>query len=352
MNTLNRPKMYLWASALVLLASYGTTVNAGPTVRNYTASIDPVTVNAGNTGIDFTVTITNDSTTSNNQTIKSAKVQMPAGFSNLSYMGKSANISGWDVSVDGTTITVTKSGSQVVTPNGSLEIEFYADAGCTAGDYTWNSYAYGADDAAGTPYAIVGDQPSVTISGTCGAFTGWESGDYCSVGQGGWGADAHGNNPGAMRDAHFSEIYGGSGVMVGPGSGSTWLILTTSSAVNSYLPAGGTPGQLDQDYTNPTDTPAGVFGGQVLSLRLNVDFNSAGHLGDFVNFGTVILHDTGTALDGLSIGSILYTAESVLGGGDLPNGIDLDLLNHYVDAINNAFPSCEPSDFAQTHLMP
>jgi hypothetical protein len=50
---------------------------------------------------------------------------------------------------------------------------------------------------------------------------------------------------------------------------------TTAAAIDAYLPATGTAGIFTTGYTNPTATSAGVFGGQVLALKLSVDFSNA-----------------------------------------------------------------------------
>ena len=62
--------------------------------------------------------------------------------------------------------------------------------------------------------------------------------------------------------------------------------------------------------------------------------------------------DTNTSLDGKTIADILDTAETALGGGALPSDYTISQLNTLVDAINQAFSECEPSEWAQAHLMP
>jgi len=101
------------------------------------------------------------------------------------------------------------------------------------------------------------------------------------------------------------------------------------------------------------DSAGGVFGGQVLALKLNRDFNTAGILdSNLLSFGSVVLYDTGGSLDGKSINYILNSAETALGGGSLPSGYSIEDLNSLVDSINSAFSECEPSEWAQAHLKP
>lgn len=106
---------------------------------------------------------------------------------------------------------------------------------------------------------------------------------------------------------------------------------------------------LTQDYTNPGSTSSGVFGGQVLALRLNVDFSDrditpGGPLGDLV------LDSTGTSLDGMTIAQILAAAERALGGGSLPSGYSISTLNELISNLNEAFDGGTPSAWAQNHL--
>ena len=103
--------------------------------------------------------------------------------------------------------------------------------------------------------------------------------------------------------------------------------------------------------TNPTSTSAGVFGGQVTALRLNVDFNDAGIIDGFLgSISGLVLQGTGGSLDGQTVAAILAAAEQALGGGALPAGYDHSSLNNLVDELNNAFDNCDPSDWAQIHL--
>jgi hypothetical protein len=54
------------------------------------------------------------------------------------------------------------------------------------------------------------------------------------------------------------------------------LAFTSAGAVAAYLPAVGTPGPLTASPLNPTTTSAGVFGGDLVALELNIGFNNAG----------------------------------------------------------------------------
>lgn len=176
-------------------------------------------------------------------------------------------------------------------------------------------------------------------------------GEFFTYTQGGWGARPQGGNPGRILATNFGTVYP-AGVEVGiPGTAGYSMKFGSAPAVDRYLPAGGTPRKLDRDYVNPTRTAAGVFGGQVLALQLNVDFCNAGVTrGSGGDLGVLKLRNTGTSLDGRTIREILAIANSVLGGGPLPAGYTVATLNNLVTNLNEAFPNGVWSGWAKQHL--
>lgn len=175
---------------------------------------------------------------------------------------------------------------------------------------------------------------TVNVPTTCSTFVG------CSVTQGGWGALAHGNNPGAFLDAQFSTVFP-SGVTVG---GVPFKLLFTSAAnVRAFLPQGGPPSSLTSSAVNPVGTTsAGVFAGQALALELNVDL---------YNLGSLTLSGTGTTLDGHTVSSVLAAANLALAGGPLPAGFaSYSELNDLIDNLNSSYDGCVASDWATSHL--
>lgn len=194
---------------------------------------------------------------------------------------------------------------------------------------------------------------------------------FCSFTQGGWGSncpDSQGpgtppDQPGCIRDNNFSSVYP-AGVMVG---GAFKMTFTSSGAVASYLPAGGMPSVLTGNLLNPTSSPAGVFGGQVTTLRLNVDMSDAGvtsmGFGDasLCNFaagnlalgGSALTAAQAGALNGTSIRGVLAAAENRLGGSTLPFGLSAGQLTSLVTLLNESYdgplpdaPCGDPSAFA------
>jgi len=296
--------------------------------------------------------------TSHNQAFRSGEVTIPAGFVvasgtlNVSATGSKP----WSASVSGTTIILgANGGNNGLSAGESLTLTFNATAPCASGAYAWTTAVYqdtlsqsGAVQP-GTPYSLVGSQPSLEVSGGCS--TQLLPGQYCSYSQGGWGAPPHGDNPGQILSSNFVSVYT-SGLTVGSGN---WMHFTSAAAIQAYLPAGGTPGVLTGMLTDPTSASAGVYGGQVLALRLNVDLNKASIIsGTGGSIGSLKLKGTGTSLDGQTVSSILTVAEAVLGGAPLPAGYSaLANLSTLVANLNEAFENggnCIPSDWAQAHL--
>lgn len=162
-------------------------------------------------------------------------------------------------------------------------------------------------------------------------------GDFTGFTQGGWGAVPHGNNPGTVLHGYFATVFP-SGVEIGVGGTGFSLKFTSAAAVTAFLPQGGTPAALTADLVNPTSSSAGVFGGQVLALRLNAAFSQAGVTqGAGGALGGLKLTGTGTSLDGQTVNQLLAVAESALGGGALPADYTIANLNDLVTRLNEAF---------------
>jgi hypothetical protein len=184
------------------------------------------------------------------------------------------------------------------------------------------------------------DVPGPLAPEDCPPF---EDGDVCTYSHGGWASRPEGNNPGVLLRDNFSTVYPGGFVEVGiPGAGGFSMIFTSSSAVSTYIGGGGSPGVLMADLLNPTTSSSGIFGKQVLALRLNVDFSAAQiPAAGGVPFGTLIL-DTGTEpLDGSTVYEILDAANTALGGGPLPTGYTIATLSALIGQLNIAFDNCD-----------
>jgi hypothetical protein len=141
-----------------------------------------------------------------------------------------------------------------------------------------------------------------------------------------------------VRDANFDTVYPGELVMGDPdgddADGVFALVLTSSLAVEKFLPSGTPAGALDQDVVDPTSpTSAGILAGTLTAARLNVDFDDAGvfdsmkgqvavKLGDLLYSGGV--HP---ALIGMSVRDVLDEAEVAISGAEAePFDVDGDLI--------------------------
>lgn len=197
-------------------------------------------------------------------------------------------------------------------------------------------------------------------------------GDYCSYTQGGYGqvnprTGQPSGAPAVLLSNNFASVYP-SGVEVGiVGAGGFSMKFTSASAVAAYLPAGGTAAALTVDLNNPTSTSSGVFGGQVLTLQLNVDFSDAGvtsnvsgKLGDlkFANLAATSQLNSWTlnavqaaALNGKTVRQVLVNANTTLGGGALPAYVgSISDLNQLVTWLNESFDNCVPTAGAINYL--
>jgi hypothetical protein len=183
---------------------------------------------------------------------------------------------------------------------------------------------------------------------TPGDFTTYAQGAYGQVVGGGPHKGEPSGAPAILFWTNFATVYP-HGIEVGiPGASGFSMNFTSPAKVAAYLPAGGTPDELTADLIDPTSTSAGVFGGQVLTLQINVDFSAADVTPS--GFGALHLHDTGTSLDGLTVSQILAEANLALGGDGPPAGFTFGTLNDLITKLNEAFDNGTESAWAAAHL--
>jgi len=185
---------------------------------------------------------------------------------------------------------------------------------------------------------------------------------FCSYSQGGFGGPG---GPYQLLAAAFPQIWSVSNpLQVGIGN---YMQFNSAPAVQAYLPAGGPPSALTATLINPTSSSSGVFGGQVLTLKINLaldDLQGAqariGELtfcprGQFAQLlaDYEISPSLAAQLDGWTVRQILDLAERVLGGSvPSPSAADLNAL---VEPLAVAFhgdgqEDCTPSLFAAGYL--
>lgn len=195
---------------------------------------------------------------------------------------------------------------------------------------------------------------------------GFKNNDFCAYTQGAYGGKGE---PYQMLASTFTTVFG-SNVEVGiPGSSGFSMTFTsadaiggdepskqTPNALSNYLSAGGTPGVLTADLTNPTSSSSGVFGGQVLTLKINVA-ESGIPGGTPPGFGDLYYCNAGDSLNGMTVSQILAVMETALGGGVLPYGYSIKgddktlSLNDLANNLNaNSFDNCVVGAFAATYL--
>jgi hypothetical protein len=165
--------------------------------------------------------------------------------------------------------------------------------------------------------------------------TGIVAGDFVTYTQGGWGSKAHGNNPGTVRDGGFPLAFP-AGLLMG---GQFQVVLSTAAAVEKFLPQGGTPSALTTSALDPKSTSAGVLGGQLAAVSLNVAFSAAGLLGqrDPMTLGQLAIASGPFA--GMTVSAFLNLANRAVGGDAtaLPEGASLSQVNDAAASINECF---------------
>jgi hypothetical protein len=182
---------------------------------------------------------------------------------------------------------------------------------------------------------------------------GWEDGDATTYTQSGWGAPT--SPAGTLLSNRYNFVYASTfgTIEIGvPGTAGFSIVFTTSSAVLTYLPQVGAIGALTNDLLNPTSSSSGAFGGEVLALKLNVDFADSGDLASAasVRFGDLRLcGTTTTALNGLTIRQILGIANTLLGGGS--GAVSIVAMDPILQALNASFGGGMVSSFAQEHVL-
>ena len=191
---------------------------------------------------------------------------------------------------------------------------------------------------------------TASASAQIGQGGGFQPGDYCSFSQGGLGGQGA---PFLLLASKFPALFP-AGVEIGlPGDSGFSMKFSSSLAVQDYLPAGGTPDKLTADLLDPTSSSAGVFGGQVLALKLNLALSDSGATPP--GLGELHYRHPGDALHGYTVRQILAAAETALGGGPLPTGYTYSSLSTLCDHLNLSWhvetpQGCGPSAWALLYL--
>jgi hypothetical protein len=157
-------------------------------------------------------------------------------------------------------------------------------------------------------------------------------------------------------DAAFASSSGLMEIGI-PGAAGYSIIFDSGNALEAFFPGEGPSGRLTVDLLDPTQSSGGTFAAEIADLTMTTAYNRAGFI---VGTSSVLLQNltlTGLSGDeqwanGLSIGGALAEADTVLGGGPLPNNkTSLNAVFGLVDDINYAFDGGEVDSWADQHLL-
>lgn len=164
---------------------------------------------------------------------------------------------------------------------------------------------------------------------------------------GGWGAAASGNNSGVYRDANFAAAFP-NGLSIGC---TNTLILTSSQAVQDFLPAGDQSAILPAgSLINPNGNYSNTFASQLVGITLSLGFDAYDP-----NFGASdfaladVVYQSGT-FAGMTLQEVVNIANEVIGG--CSTAFSISALNqaltqaneNYVDGTqNNGAFGCNPN---------
>lgn len=183
---------------------------------------------------------------------------------------------------------------------------------------------------------------------------GWKDGDVVTYNQAAWSALPQAST--ALQN-NFATVYASTfGVLeLGtPGAAGFSMLFSSADAILHYVPTTGAPASLDTDLNNPVTTSAGVFGGDVLALQLDIDFGDAGvltgaspaHFGDLHLCG---LTGATAGLNNSTVRAFAAIANTALGGG--ATGYSVTDLDGLTDELAAAFNDGTVTTFAQDHLV-
>ncbi len=171
---------------------------------------------------------------------------------------------------------------------------------------------------------------------------------FITYSKGGWSQKASGDNVGALRDAHFDDVYSDDFVL-GWSDGFT-ITFEESEDVEDYLPGGGGPAVLTKNWVNPDKKDKlGAMADQLIAARLNRDFNDAGYLGTNSEFTLGELVFIAGPFANITVNDFLDMAETALGGGPM-NGYTADeystaaesIIDSFHEGVNGHVLTCPP----------
>lgn len=224
------------------------------------------------------------------------------------------------------------------------------------GSYWWVASYSGDPNTSSLPSTSDCASEPLTVTG------GWKDGDLTTYGQGDWVTIPAAEE---LLEDNFLAVYAGTGSSLVVGDVENFvLVFSGPKAIHDYLPSSGPPAPLDETLFDPITTSSGVFGGDVVVLKLDVDFSDAGLLPGTsgLKFGDLTLCNFGepteldgysvsglTGLNGMSVRDLLAVIETELGGGPTP--ISIESVQPAVDLLGGAFTQGIATTYAQEHLV-
>jgi len=182
----------------------------------------------------------------------------------------------------------------------------------------------------------------------------WSAGAVVTYNQSEWGDPT--NFAGMLMDDNFDAVCASAGGIfeIGSTTPGFFMLFTGGGDLGDFLPTSGLPGPLGADLVNPSSSSAGVFGGEVAALKLNLDFSNAGLLpnssglllGDLVLTG---FSGSESSLNGLTVEQFFPLSQAALAGQ--ATSIDFADIDNVTANINDAFDVGQPDSFAQDHLV-
>jgi hypothetical protein len=176
---------------------------------------------------------------------------------------------------------------------------------------------------------------------------GWSAGDLTTYSQDQWGDGT--TAAGILLANSFTTVYAATGSLLVGRTPSYYMTFDPAQAIFDYLPATGTPAPLDANLVNPTSSPSGSFGGEIVALTLNIDFSDHDLLPGTggLHFGDLVICSWDPLYDGRSVRAMLGVANIELGGGVF----SLTEINGLAQQLNASFAGGVVSAWAQRHLF-
>lgn len=178
----------------------------------------------------------------------------------------------------------------------------------------------------------------------------WSTGQEITYTQTDWG---NGGSAATTLADNFLTVYPTSIVITGQAVGGFAMIFDNAGSISQFLPASGTPGALDSSLLDPESSSAGVFGGEVLALQLDVDFSQAGIIlgSSGIPFGDLVIEDYAPlpSVNGLTVSELLTDANMAL--ADAPSPFTVDQLQDLVASLTVSFDGGTPAPVAQDILV-